>query len=792
MREKIAWIITIIFFMQLLVIGGLSRNTIDDTSAMNLKPNGVSLVSYEERGPLTINNDSHLLDLVSTYSWSGSGQEGTPYVIEGYNITSDWNCLVIGNVSLYFEVRDCYFDSVSATPYLSYGIIFQNVTHGTIVDSFITNKNHGIWLNASPSNAVQNCTIWECSGNGVDISISNYTIVDESTIADCGSSMMLSRSNFTQVMRSDIHGGMGGISIWYSGNCTVEDNTIYESTLGISNSGIYLYNTDNSSIVTNQIFGNVMNGIYNTQSHHNYIFDNHIYNNSNHGIDIMNSANITILQNDIHENGWWAIYPNMLCGIYLGSSEDIFIEENQIWNNTPSGISMSLDTFTNIIGNDIFNNTDHGVYGTVSDFISVIDNQIYGNGWDYVEPPGPSCGIRNEDGGYWNIESNDIWNNTNHGIFNMGDACNVTGNRIWDNNMTGIYIFECYDNLVEGNTVFDNLKGIGLITIGTNVTSNIVYDNDYGIYIEYTEDCFLYNNDIGWNNVNGFEHYSSIYGPSINNYWHDNESLGNWWHDYSGTGNFSIVNETGVYNYDLYPQKNMWLNSAPSIAFEISSTDNTLEFDAFALHPDSYQAFDNGTLFDSNDNWDGGPISLNVDGLSAGVHEISFKVYHVSIHSLSVYSYANVTDLTAPTWIIHPFDQVIDEGEFLSAQFNATDVSGIDSWWVNDTANFHIDSTGLLANNSALPSGDYGLRVYVNDSYGNIADWEIRIRVLFVEPTTTTSTTTTTTTSTTTGTSPTTGTGFPFDPGTLLVIVGAAGGAVVILIIVVFIRKRPG
>ncbi len=788
MREKTAWIITIIFFLQLLVIGGISRNTIDATSAMDLKPTRVALVSYEERGPLTINNDSHFLDLVSTYSWSGSGIEGTPYVIEGYNITSDVNCLVVGNVSLFFEVRDCYFDSVTATPYMSYGIIFQNVTHGTIVDSFITNKNHGIWLNSSPYNTVQNCTIWECSGNGIDVTISNYTVVNETTIADCTSSMMVMESNFTHVMRSDIHGGMGGVSFWNSRNCTIKENAIYESTFGISQSGIYLYNTDNSSIVANEIFGNAMNGIYNTLCQDNYIFDNHIYNNSNHGIDIMNSVNITILQNNIHENGWWAVFPNMLCGIYLGSSEDIFIEENQIWNNTPSGIALSYATFSNIVGNEIFNNTDFGIEGDTAEDINVIGNDIYGNGW--TSGTWNAAGINNVGGQYWWIKDNQIWNNTNHGI--LIDSCSelntIIENSVWDATESGICIMETYNANVTGNTAYGCYYGIDLVTVGTNVTSNIFYDNEVGIYAEWTQDTYIYDNDIGWNDQNAVQNYE--YGDT---YWHDNVSLGNWWHDYIGTGNYSISNESTYLLYDIYPQKNMWLSPALSIEYEISTTGNTLEFDAFALHPHSYQAYDNGTLFASNDNWDGGPISLNVDGLSAGVHEFLFKVYHVSMHSLSVYSYANVTDLTAPTWIIHPFDQVIDEGEFLSAQFNATDVSGIDSWWVNDTENFHIDSTGLLTNNSVLPIGDYGLRVYVNDSYGNIADWEIKIRVLFVEPTTTTttSTTTSTTTGTTTGTSPTTGTGFP--PETMiLIIVGAAGGAVVILIIVVMIRKRPG
>lgn len=54
-------------------------------------------------------------------------------------------------------------------------------------------------------------------------------------------------------------------------------------------------------------------------------------------------------------------------------------------------------------------------------------------------------------------------------------------------------------------------------------------------------------------------------------------------------------------------------------------------------------------------------------------------------------------------------------------QFNASDISGIDNWWINDTNNFEINSTGFLNWTEQLALGEYYVNVSVNDTFGNIA-----------------------------------------------------------------------
>jgi hypothetical protein len=76
-------------------------------------------------------------------------------------------------------------------------------------------------------------------------------------------------------------------------------------------------------------------------------------------------------------------------------------------------------------------------------------------------------------------------------------------------------------------------------------------------------------------------------------------------------------------------------------------------------------------------------------------------------------------DRAPPEWS-HPFEvSPIRAGEQFYYDVNATDYSGIDTYWLNDTATFAIDEEGVITNSIVLGVGDYGIRVSVNDTLGN-------------------------------------------------------------------------
>ena len=82
---------------------------------------------------------------------------------------------------------------------------------------------------------------------------------------------------------------------------------------------------------------------------------------------------------------------------------------------------------------------------------------------------------------------------------------------------------------------------------------------------------------------------------------------------------------------------------------------------------------------------------------------------------LIVYYYV---DSTAPTFDQTPSNQTIEYGDAFNMQLNATDSDGeIDTWKVNDTTNFQINSTGYLENKTQIPVGQHILTVTVNNTY---------------------------------------------------------------------------
>ncbi len=86
-------------------------------------------------------------------------------------------------------------------------------------------------------------------------------------------------------------------------------------------------------------------------------------------------------------------------------------------------------------------------------------------------------------------------------------------------------------------------------------------------------------------------------------------------------------------------------------------------------------------------------------------------------------------DKAPPKWDPPVSNKQIIVGEPFYYDLNATDYSGLDKWWINDTQNFVIDNDGVVANNTQLAAGDYFISVSVNDTLGNTQNGVIKITV---------------------------------------------------------------
>ncbi|MFW9965314.1 MAG: right-handed parallel beta-helix repeat-containing protein [Candidatus Sifarchaeia archaeon] len=768
--DKVLFLFGIVLLLSMATPDGY----LGDDHNSKLSVNVTYELSYVEHARIVIRNDTDFAYQASIESWDGDGSSDTPYIIEGYNITDDSSCIDITHVSVHFVIRNCFLNSTTG-PW-DPGIYFYNASHARVEDSFITWHTYGIYADLCPDVVIDNCTVTLSNAMTIWFINSNRAVLSDCKIYDNGYRISIENSDNVTIQNNEIHdNGWAGLRLSYSDFPTITGNTIEDN----GNEGIYLEYCKNATISSNNMSGNggsyegvyithcnytklINNEIYESgtsgalffQSHYGYILGNKISRSGTYGIELLYCEALEIRDNDVWENG-----EGIDAGVYIEVAEDLLIEGNRIWNNSRSGIWFFGGALSTIISNQIHSNTHYGILGSPANGISVIDNQIYNNGWNLNPYFFNTAGIHAYGSNWW-IEDNSVWNNTEYGVWSEGDNNTVIGNRIWDNNNSGIGVSECYDNIVTENTVFENNHGIELVTIGTNVTRNIVYDNDVGIYAFYIGYCYMFENDIGWNTQNAIQLHSED-----ETLWHDNESIGNWWSDYSGVGSYEITNGTHFLNYDLYPRKSLELNISTSLDYEFGDTGNILIWPAQALNPSHYEVYSNDSLLYS-ESWDGGNIESNIDDLPVGYNEIMLVAYHISGHSINAMSSVVVTDTTAPAWATLPTNQQITVGQSFSYQVTATDVSGIGGYNVNDTAHFQISATGLITNVVPLEIGVYGLEITVIDIYGNELTSTITITVVAAPP-------------------------GGLDP-IMLVVLGVSAGVIILIIAMVVYGKKRG
>jgi hypothetical protein len=123
-----------------------------------------------------------------------------------------------------------------------------------------------------------------------------------------------------------------------------------------------------------------------------------------------------------------------------------------------------------------------------------------------------------------------------------------------------------------------------------------------------------------------------------------------------------------------------------------------------------------------------GTLRNEVD-LIVGNYSLLVRVIDSHDRKLNATIRITVQDTTPPIWSSTPQNQTIASGTPLSYQLVASDLSPIVQWTINDTENFHIDSSGRLTDTKNLPSGTYGLEISVSDQYGNVLTTVLKITI---------------------------------------------------------------
>ncbi len=140
----------------------------------------------------------------------------------------------------------------------------------------------------------------------------------------------------------------------------------------------------------------------------------------------------------------------------------------------------------------------------------------------------------------------------------------------------------------------------------------------------------------------------------------------------------------------------------------------------------SVTQYDVGDLSGSSPNyW----LSVNKSGLSDGSYDYFFVVNDTFGNTNSTEVRRINVDTTPPSWT-DVANITVTYGDPVHYDFNATDASGIDRYWINDTTHFYINgTTGELVNRTALATGVYPLNLSVNDTYNNIASVPVYVNI---------------------------------------------------------------
>jgi parallel beta-helix repeat protein len=325
------------------------------------------------------------------------------------------------------------------------------------------------------------------------------------------------------------------------------------------------------------------------------------------------------------------------------------------------------------------------------------------------------------------IESNVFWGGQVGLDIEYSSSCIVSENLIHQTGY-GVYCYSSSDceftqNLVYGNT-------IAAFYLGRSVTcvlrqNTIERNSGVGVHLRKSTDCWVYGNEIGGNAKGNAKDFAGTPLPESLNHWDDGVGLGNGWNDYDFSASYSILGDCNA--VDMYPSAILAVIGPDVFAVEVG-TEESLEWKASAIWPDYYEVRAEEMIVDSGV-WNGKDVGLELTGLDIGTYRYSLFINTTSGRSVTDIVTVVVGDRTSPIWTVLPSDQQIELGTRLDYPVMATDSLGIQSYWLNDTANFQIDSTGRITDKEVLALGTFGLEIRAYDPYDNFCSALIQVTV---------------------------------------------------------------
>ncbi|MFX1572522.1 MAG: C25 family cysteine peptidase [Promethearchaeota archaeon] len=161
----------------------------------------------------------------------------------------------------------------------------------------------------------------------------------------------------------------------------------------------------------------------------------------------------------------------------------------------------------------------------------------------------------------------------------------------------------------------------------------------------------------------------------------------------------------------------------PTLSVDVSDPDGDIMDVSF------YDASDDSLIGIATGVPSGSKASVLWSDLSEGTTYSWYAVASDGSASTTSSTWSFTAFLDNPTWDQPPTNQIIEYGNSLNYDLNASDLSGIALYWVNDTINFNIDGNGVLTNKTRLTPGIYWLELKAYDPFDNFCSGIIKIIV---------------------------------------------------------------
>jgi parallel beta-helix repeat protein len=533
--------------------------------------------------------------------WSGSGLKEDPYIIESLAITSLEIGIDISDTTVYFEIQDCAISSSGSSS--EDGIYLNNVTHGTVENCIVNSYKNGLRLNNSSNCKLNNNTSTSNSDNGFTLWYSyNCMLTDNTATNNLDDGFLLADANNcvltsnTATSNSD-----DGFYLWFSDKCTMINNTL-------ENNGLRIIG-DNVSHWLHDISGNIVNGklLGYFASITDFVVDGTKFGQ----VILVNCSGVTV------EDGAFKDVSN---GVELVSCSNCTLANNTVSNNSRNGFYLWYSNNCKLINNTALFNKRCGFFIHYSDNCKLINNIATNNRYGFSIVSSHDCMLLN----------NTATNNSMDGFPLISSIdCTLVNNTTTYNSENGFDLKDLDNCTLFNNTVSNNsLHGFVLddSTECELVNNTITHNSEDGIYLHYSDNCLLFLNRLGYNGLYNAE------DDGYPNSW-DNGTHGNYWTDYDGSGQYTIPGRVGsIDNHPFFwdyapPDTIIPSISHPSdVEYEEGSTGHSITWVPSDDYPLRYEVYRDSSLIESG-YWDGSEVTINIDGLSLGIHNYTLVVY---------------------------------------------------------------------------------------------------------------------------------------------------------------------